>query len=862
MARQVLVASVACLVLCVGTPVAQAEFGIAPGGFTAEMVDSAGEPEIRAGAHPDRLRIRLALNTIGAEADGNLKDMRLGLPAGLIGDPRAVPTCPREVISRASESTCPPETQIGVIDAEFGDFPTQSDIPLYNVEPRPGDLADFGFETLLITGHLVPELTPDGQSLTVEMTDLLQDVPMIVLTVELWGVPADHQTVTAVPRRALLTAPTRCDPSPTVTVAARSWQRPDTWVGANAQMSGLTDCESLAFDPRLDFGQDSGAADTPMGTRLDLLLPQADDPGGLAGDRIREVALRLPDGVALSPSAAHGLTACEEAAVHLGEKIEASCPLASAIGTASITTPLLDEPVEGKMFLGPQLPGTDYRAFIVVRASGINLKLPVLLHADPGTGQIDARISDMPAVPIDRVRLTFAGGARAPLVSAPSCGTGVASAVFTPVGGGPSVASSDPVVTSTGPGGRPCPGERSFDPSFVAGVARARAGAASPFSATIRRGDGERLLGSFGMTLPAGLSARLGSVERCSKAAAAAVACPRSSRVGSAVTEAGSGPTPYPLRGDVFLTGPYRRAPFGLMIAFRGVVGPFDLGTIAVRAALSVDPRTGRVTVRTDSLPRVVRGIQLRLQTIGLDIDRPGFITTPTSCAARRVGAVIESVGGAVARPSSRFVVGGCRGLRFRPTLSVALRDRSELRRGGRPPVRISVRSAPGGANLREVKVDLPKMLAASPIGPPAICSLEQARDGRCPPEARIGSASARTPLLSVPLRGSVYSVQPPGKGAPDVWALIHGEGVAMSFRMKARTLTDGSVRGTLVGIPDVPFSNFTMTFAGGERGLFSATRGICSHGRARRVRATARMTAHNQAKRRVQARVRTPSRC
>ncbi|HYI99051.1 MAG TPA: hypothetical protein VEX36_05140 [Thermoleophilaceae bacterium] len=843
------------------TPVAHAEFGFAPGGFTAEMVNAAGEPEVRAGAHPDRFRIGVVFNTIGIEVDGNVKDMRISLPAGFVGDPKAVPTCPREVISMATSTTCPPETQIGMVELEAAEGGFHQ-IPVNNVETHAGDLVDFGFKSPLLTSHVVPQLTPDGQRLTVEIPAIVQDFTPVAVSLELWGVPADRQTGTAIPRRALLTAPTRCDPSPTVTAAARSWQRPDTWVGASAQMSGLTGCEGLAFAPRLDVEQDSGAADTPMGAQLDLLLPQADDPDGLASDRIREVALRLPDGMALSPSAAHGLTACDEATVHIGEKIEAGCPPSSAIGTVSVTASQLDEPMEGKMFIGRQLPGTDYRAFVVASGGGISLKLPVLLHADPSTGRLDARISDMPPLPLDRVRLRFTGGARAPLVSAPNCGTGVASALFTPVGGGPSVLSSDAVVTSTGPAGRPCPDGRSFGPSFVAGASRARAGAASPFVATLRRRDGDQLLKRFAMTLPRGLSARLGSVERCSRAAAIAVSCPRASRVGSVVVEAGSGPSPYPLRGDVFLTGPYRRAPFGLLLAFRGVVGPFDLGTIVVRAALSVNSRTGQVKVQTDALPRVVRGIPLRIQTVGLDVDRRGLVTTPTSCGVSRVGAVIESVGGAVARPSSRFSVGGCDGLRFRPRMSVALQDRSELHAGGRPGVRLSIRMGRRQANLREVNVDLPKVLGASVIGPPGICSLEQARDGRCPAEARLGSASARTPLLSVPLRGSIYSVQPPNDGAPDVWALIRGDGVAMSFRMTAKTLKDGSVRGTLVGIPDVPLSIFKMTFAGGKGGMFSTTRRLCTRGRAKRLFADASMTGHNRAIRRTRARVRVPSGC
>jgi hypothetical protein len=44
--------------------------------------------------------------------------------------------------------------------------------------------------------------------------------------------------------------------------------------------------------------------------------------------------------------------------------------------------------------------------------------------------------------------------------------------------------------------------------------------------------------------------------------------------------------------GDVFLTGSYRGAPFGLAIVVPEVAGPFNLGREIVRAQVSTDPHT------------------------------------------------------------------------------------------------------------------------------------------------------------------------------------------------------------------------------------------------------------------------------
>ncbi len=858
--RASLTVALAAVALAMLPTVARAEFGIAPGGLTVQMLNRDGAPETRAGAHPDRLTMQVSFNRTPDELpDGTLRDLKVAFPPGTIGDPTAAPLCERETLTLAHFEECSPGTQVGTVKIDAGFVVT---LPVYNAEPRPGNVAEFGFAWLIVGGYLVAEFDEDGQ-LVIRIADMLHALPAMAMTVELWGVPADHLSV-EVPRRAFLTAPPHCGVAQEVKVDVRSWQEPDVWRRTVTALPQLEGCESMPFDPSLDFALERSTADTPTGAEIRVSLPPEVDPDGLANDRIKDMSLALPDGMTLALGVANGTQSCPEAAVRLGTSDPDDCPPESRVGKLEMRTPLISAPLVGNVYMGGQLPGSDFRLYAVTRAAGLAVKLPITLHADPATGRLTTALEDLPTLPLERMTLTFDGGVRAALVTSLRCGPANATATLTTHGGKRVTVAGGGAVTSAAAGG-PCPAVLPFAPSFAAGALRARAGVSSPFAATIRRRDGDQSLARFSMTLPKGASARLADVDRCDEAAIAAGACPQASRIGTAFAEAGAGPAPLALSGELFLTGPhratrpYRQSPFGVAIVFRGAAGPFDLGTIVVRAGLRLDPRSGQVTIDGDPLPRLVRGIPLRMQTVAIDIDRPGFTSNPTSCVPGQVTARLESTEGTVVERASRFAVGGCHKLRFRPRVAMSLTGRSELRRDGTPGLRMQIRSAAGGANIRSASVAMPSLLTGSPIGPEAICSLRQVEVGRCPTAARIGRASGRSPLVEGALRGSVYLVQPPGKGLPDVWAVLAGQGIQVKVRMRTVVDDDGGMRGELVDLPDMPLTAFTIDFASGKRGMFSAKRAPCLRGQPRAMRTTAHLKAHNGAARKLALRVGAP---
>jgi hypothetical protein len=842
--------------LCVAPVEAGAVLVIEPGTTSLKLLNAAGEPENRAGSHPDRLIQGFKFTDVGG-APESPKEILFELPPGLSGDPSAVPFCSRTEVDTPI-GVCPADSQVGVLRYSGEGSET---MPVYNVEPAPNEVVSFAAIPFIGPFFFSGRLGPGGQGLSLRVADL-ENAPRSFVKfpqgpLELWGVPADHQEGTSIPRRALLTTPTRCDLPPiSATVRMRTWQQPERWLsGTGDTGQQLGGCNELPFDPSLGFALDEHAADAPSGARIDVTVPQDEDPDGRATSQIRDFSVAMPEGMTLSPGGASGLASCSDAQFGLGAAAEPACPPASRVGSIEMSSPSLGKPLLGAVYLGAERQGERFRLLIAASAGGSEVKFAGSLDPDPATGRLTAILPNLPQASFDRMSLHFDGGPGALLATPLRCGPAATSAKFTPYSGTPPVEWTGS-VSVTGPGGGACAGPAPFAPTFSGGSTSAAAGKPTSFTATVRRKDGEQLPERLTVALPAGMSAALGAVTPCPAAAAAAGTCAAASRVGRTVAELGPGTEPAQIEGDIFLTGPYRHSPFGLALVFKAALGPFELGQLVVRGGLTVDPLSGQVTITTDSLPATFEGLPIRFQEIGLDLDRPGFMRNPTSCAPAAVTATVRSQDGAVSRSSSPFAVRGCVGLPFRPAFSVALTGRDELRKEGRPGLRIAARNPSGDANLRSADVLLPKLLKFDPSGPGEICARRQAVDGACPKDSRIGLASGRTPLLHGEMKGSIYVVQPHGSGPPDLWAKLTGDGIEVNLRGET-AVREGHPETKFVDIPDFPLASFALRFAGGKGGLLELKERPCGS-----LLAPTEMGAQNGARVSIRTRVATQASC
>jgi hypothetical protein len=787
------------------------------------MLDAEGNPENRSGSHPDRLQIDFALETEGTGTSA--KDLAVEMPPGFGGDLSAVPACPRQAHEEGEE--CPSESQVGVIS--FGS--PGSSAPIFLLEPAPGQVASFTSKV----GVPIPfelRLRPDDFGITFAAEDLAEGAPSEG-RIELWGTPAEHQEAPAAPRRPFLTTPSVCGPI-AFTLKVRSREEGAPWLSESTEVGPLTGCGDLRFTPGFNLQLSNPAADSPTGVRM--TLSAAEEEGSEpAAAQMRDVTIELPAGVTVSPAGAAGLALCTDAELGLGSEAEAACPAASRVGSVELSLAVLPEPLTGAVYLGRPHGAEQFRLFVVAPGPGFAIKLVTGLQPDPTTGSLTATLHDLPQVAIGQITMSLGGGPTSLLASPLGCGPARGGARFTPYGGGPPVGSTATVnIAGTLPGVS-CPGPLPFSPQLLVAASSHRAARAGTITTTIHRRGGEALPGRFTLSLPAGLSAALGSVEACPEPLAVAGVCPVASRVGSVRAEVGSGSSPAVLTGAAYAAGPYRHAPFSLVMAFQADIGPFDLGTVAFRAAAQIDGRTGRVMVATDRLPSVVAGVPIRFQTIAISLDRGGLIHNPTSCGPHSIDAVLESQEGGTTAPSSPYAVSGCGRLGFSPRLRATLLGRGRLHEHAAVGLRISAQLRRGDTAMRSLAVSLPPALKLNVTKLKEICSRADARRGLCPTSSKVGTSRARTPLLKGPLTGSVYVVQPSGDGEPDLWVALSGAGVELSIRGTSSS-EHGRFTTRLAGLPDMPLSNFTMRLGAADDGLLSLQVGPCAGGRPRRL--------------------------
>jgi hypothetical protein len=793
----------------------------------------------QAGSHPDVAFTKFSLNTTLGSAEA----VRVDLPPGLSVNSEAVPQCSQ---SGTNLTSCPSDTQVGTATVTITKIPLAGTETLtgavYNMVAPKGAPGDYAFQvsvlglvairTDLIGGvRYYPSngrAGDYGEYFTISAISNLLGAALEKSELKFWGAPEEHNGGGA-PNNAFLTNPTACSGPQTTYMSASTYAPVASGATSFTTPVGTSGCGSVPFAPTVSVTPNTTKRDTPDGIALDLHVPQDETPSKIATANLKQAVLTLPEGMSLDPSAANGLQACTDTQFGQDTNAAVTCPAASIVGSAEILTPVLPAALKGSIYVGQPQAGNRYRIFVNAEnaASGVVIRLKGSVAANADTGQLTATFEDEPQLPFSDLKLNFNTGQSALFANPLQCGAAATSAGLTPYSAETaSTAASAFTVDGNGSGGA-CVNPTPFAAATSASLTSTVAGAGTNLSFSLTREDGEQTLGALTATLPAGLLADLSNVTLCLQPEAAAGTCTEASRIGTVAVSAGAGSNPLPLAGTVYLTGPYGGDPFGLSIVVPAIAGPYNLGTVVVRAKVDLNTVTGVLTIATDPLPTIVEGIPLRLKALTVDIDRSGLLENPTSCQASAIAGSLSSTAAQTQPFSNPVQFTGCEALAFAPTLSIVP---TSVQRDASTGLEASIGLPANSSDLRGATVQLPAGLSLNPAFANGLqaCTDAQLAQGSespvgCPQASVVGTVEIQTPLLPTRLSGSVYIGQPlssePESGEEyrlflDAENSTYGLSVRLIGLVKANTAT-GQLTVSFPDAPPIPFTTLKLDLAG-----------------------------------------------
>lgn len=802
--------------------------------------------------------------------------------------------------SEAGES-CSDRSQVGTISAEAGSHAVRR-FGVFNLPPEPGEAARFGaspFGFPVVFGVFIDDHGEGSYGFSLETEAIPAGLELHAFELSIWGSPwdashngergnclnelqpdfpwgkctvgepLDNQPL------ALLTLPTRCGENLVFAFSGESAGAASPFassaVGTDSSGNPVlpAGCSTLNFKPTAEGALSNEHASSSSGFSFHLRTEDSGfaNPRSRAASQPRRAVVQLPPGVTINPSVAVGLGTCtkrqyeaETAATPEGQ----GCPNAAKIGDFLVRLPIFAGQLHGSIYLAqPDDPGTSqpgaenpldslFAVYLIAKSAdrGFAIKVPGELEPDEADGTVVAVFDQLPQLPYTSLEATFRSGQRAPLVTPSACGAAEVSIEITPQSGSPVRSGTQSPITG-GTGNAPCPqGTPPFAPAVVAGGINSNMGSYTPYYVRLTRSDAEQEITSYSLKLPRGITGALSGIPFCPDAAIAAAraatgraelaspSCPAASQVGRTVSGYGVGSSLAYAEGQIYLAGPYHGRPLSLVTVDPAVIGPFDLGTIVIRSAFSVDPHTAQLEIdsrASDPIPHILRGVPLHLRDVRIYLDRPNFVRNPTSCEPSQLVSTLTGAGNRFGDPgddseaiaTERFQLLNCRALLFRPKLGMRLLGGTHRR--AHPRLRVTVQPVPGQASLKDLEVNMPRSLFLALEHVRAVCTGAEFAADQCPASSEYGQAVVKSALFTEPLHGPVV-LRSSSHRFPDLVVSLRSGEVRVVLEGEIGPSKSGGVRVVFREIPDAPIEAFAMELFGGKRGLLVNSVDICSH--------------------------------
>jgi hypothetical protein len=590
------------------------------------------------------------------------------------------------------------------------------------------------------------------------------------------------------------------------------------------------------FEPTFKLTPEKTQSDVPDGITTELTVPHNPSLEGIDSSQLNTATIVLPEGMTLNPSAAAEVKkACTPAQARIhSSTFGVECPEESRVGTVTLEVPTLPAgSLTGDLYLGGPESGPitapPYTMYLNAESKryGVDVRLQGTVTPNPTTGQLTATFEKNPEQPFSDAILKFNGGELAPIANPLTCGAAKSATSLTPYTGQPAVTPFSEFNVDSNNAGGACSSPLSFTLSQSAvNQSPGYAGAKTSFTLNIGRGEGQQYLSQIKTVMPAGLVGLLPTVMQCPEPQAGKGECPGASEIGKVNVAAGSG-HPYGFRGNVYLTGPYGGAPFGLSIVVPAIAGPFNLGNVVTRGTINIEPYTARV-VATSSLPTIVGGIPLRLRGVSVEINKQGFLQNPTNCGVLATETTLTSTLGATQALSTPFQVSECGKLAFKPSFGSATGAKTSKANGASLETTLNVPA--GSANVKSVVVQLPKQLVSRLTTLQKACpeATFAANPYNCPSASFVGSVRANTPTLSTKLNGPAILVSHGGAAFPDLDLLLEGEGVRVIV-VGNTNIKNAITTTTFSSTPDVPVTSITVNLPVGAHSALTANGSVCT---------------------------------
>jgi hypothetical protein len=831
--------------------------GSASAAFSVSSVVAAPSTT-QAGGHPD-LTVVVNFNGDNTQIGGpgatnpvadSPRTYTVHLGPGLFGNPLAAPTC---TLADFQADRCPVTTIVGSGAQTFiailapGAPTIQLPSIIYNLATEtpdqvtllgvrtfagnPGPITDPGFPAAPTASRVPFAVTLNPNDLGLDSVNL---EPLTAVSATL-GPLRITQLVSRLFGTTLVGTPYMSNPTACVSVpvSASAVSNAGDTASGSATPYSPTDCATEPFDAGLGLNLSTTQTDVPAQVGVAITRPSADTPRRQAD--VLEATTVLPAGMTVNPALGNGLEACTDAQFAASDRTTAAgCPAASQIGTVRFVSPLFLQTFEGPVYYGERTPTTFNRLFVDVPVPGIHLKLTGRVTLNSTNGQVTTVFQDLPQLPFTAFTLTFQGGARSVLVTPQTCGANTTTASLVPFARlteatPPDATPSAAFTTSFDGAGAACAAV--FKPWFTTTPSNLRSGGRTSYTLKFGRPDRDKRIGKVTFHLTRGLIGDLAlrGLTQCSLADAANAACPASSRIGDATAEAGSGPAPVSLPGDVFLTAPRVAGdPAGVSVLVRARVGPVDLGNVLVPARLQLRSNGGLDA--TADIPQFQAGVPISPRLTSITITRDGFMRTPTSCGHRRSSGVFDGVGGGSVTTHAAFDLTDCKALAFSPKFSIKVGAKGKTHAGSHPPLTTTITQPNGQAGISWVHVTLPRALPSNSVGLNQACSQADFDAGRCGRRAKIATAKATSPFVTGSLSGPVYLVKrPPGeKGLPRLFVQLRGP-LAIDLVGNIKIGKGNKIATTFSQLPDVPVTKFSLSFHSGKYGIVAANANLCA---------------------------------